>query len=94
MTVDFETVDFETLAALAKENFTLNVSQALAAMKQHYKNARPEELRGLLNEAVVNYALLAPTLSPQLRYLSRTEIEFFLALYQDSFKDSIQVQQN
>ena len=87
-------VDFESLAALAKENLTLNVYQTLSERKQHYKNARPEELRGLLNEAVVNYALLAPTLSPQIRHLSRTEIEFFLALYQDSLKDSIQVQQN
>lgn len=88
------TVDFETLAALAKENLALNVSQALAQRKQHYKNARPEELRALLNEAVVNYALLSPSLSPQIRYLSRTEIEFFLALYQDSLKDSPQVEQN
>ena len=87
-------IDFETLAAIAKENFTLNVSQALAERKQHYKNAGPEELRGLLNEAVVNHAILAPTLSPQMRHLSRTEIEFFLALYQDSLQDSIQVQQN
>ncbi|HEY9606503.1 MAG TPA: hypothetical protein V6C85_33150 [Allocoleopsis sp.] len=88
------TVDFEALAALAQENLDLNVSQALAQRKQHYKNARPEELRGLLNEAVVNYAILAPTLSPRIRYLSRTEIAFFLALYQESLKDSIQGQQN
>jgi hypothetical protein len=42
----------------------------------------------LLEEASVTYSLVEPALSHQLQDIARTEIEFFLSLYQDSIKKS------
>jgi hypothetical protein len=79
---------FKDLKALDEQVFRETISEVLATRKLQYQDVISEEIFDLLEEASVTYSLLAPALSHHLRDMARTEIEFFLSLYQDSLKKS------
>ncbi|GEM_PF-4218222 len=77
------TVQFTDLEALAQLGFETPI-EVLAKQALEYHDAPPEEILELLEEVAQTYVVLAPTLSPKLRYSARKEIEFLAFLYQDS----------
>ncbi|MFB2918830.1 MULTISPECIES: hypothetical protein [Aerosakkonema] len=80
------TVQFTDLEILAQHGLDLKPIEVLAKQVLQYQDATPQEILELLEEVAHSYAVLAPTLSPNLRYSARKEIEFFAFLYQDSLK--------
>jgi hypothetical protein len=79
---------FKDLKALDEQDFRETISEVLATRKLQYQDVISEEIFDFLEEASVTYSLVEPALSHQLRDIARTEIEFFLSLYQDSLKKS------
>lgn len=71
------------LALLAEQPLSISPADLLATQHQAYGNASLEEIADLLEGVVESYALLRPTLPPQLRQSARDEIEFFANLFQD-----------
>lgn len=85
-------MEFRELKALAEQNPDWTLSETLESKRQQYMDVIPEEILELLEEALETYAMLAPSLSPTLQDIAVQEIEFFMSLYQDKSRDSLQVQ--
>lgn len=85
-------VDFRDLETLAQQNLDSTLSEALASREEQYQDASPEEILELLEEATETFCPLAPKLPPYLQDTARKEIDFFMALYQDINRHSLQIQ--
>lgn len=86
------TVEFRELKALAEQNPDWALSETLESKRQQYMDVIPEEILELLEEALETYAMLAPSLPPTLQDIAVQEIEFFMSLYQDKSRESLQLQ--
>ena len=74
------TAEFSDLEILAQQNID---SQSTKDMQTwDYQDASLEEIVDLLEEVSEPFALLAPSLPPQLQQSARKEIEFLTSLYQ------------
>ncbi len=85
-------MEFRELKALAEQNPDSTLSETLESKRQQYMDVIPEEILELLEEALETYAMLAPSLPPMLQDIAVQEIEFFISLYQDKSRDSLQIQ--
>lgn len=74
------TAEFSDLEILAQQNIDLQSTKDMQTWD--YQDASLEEIVDLLEEVSEPFALLAPSLPPQLQQSARKEIEFLTSLYQ------------